>query len=77
MRCFINSDNFTQKLKAIREKLVLSQEDLGREIGVSFATINRWENGKTKPSRLALNQLKMYLAKQVANGNLLEQENIQ
>ena len=30
-------------------KLLLSQEALSKEIGVSFATINRWENGENEP----------------------------
>ena len=32
-------------IKTVREQLELSQEDLAREIGVSYATVNRWENG--------------------------------
>lgn len=35
----------------IRAHLNLTQEDLGKIVGVSFSTINRWENGKTIPSR--------------------------
>ena len=35
---------------------------LARNLGVSFATVNRWENGKTKPSRLAQDKIR-----QVAN----------
>ncbi|MDR2729184.1 MAG: helix-turn-helix transcriptional regulator, partial [Chitinispirillales bacterium] len=37
----------------VREKLNLSQEDLARALNVSFATINRWENSKNKPVRMA------------------------
>ena len=44
---------FADKVKFVRIKLNLSQEDLARELGVSFATINRWENGSYNPSRLA------------------------
>lgn len=33
----------------IRQKTGLSQEDLGRLLGVSFTTVNRWENGKQAP----------------------------
>ena len=44
---------FADKVKLVRIKLNLSQEDLARELGVSFATINRWENGSYNPSRLA------------------------
>ncbi len=29
----------------IRNRLNASQEDLARMIGISFATVNRWENG--------------------------------
>ena len=45
--------SFAEKVKLVRTKLKLSQEDLARELGVSFATINRWENGSYNPSRLA------------------------
>ena len=45
--------NFAEKVKFVRTELKLSQEDLARELGVSFATINRWENGSYNPSRLA------------------------
>jgi DNA-binding XRE family transcriptional regulator len=45
--------SFAEKVKLVRNELKLSQEDLARELGVSFATINRWENGSYNPSRLA------------------------
>jgi len=49
-------------LKAIRKELSLSQETLARDLNVSYATLNRWENNKVKPSRLALDKLKEYCA---------------
>ena len=55
--------NFCQIVKNIRLTLKLSQEDLARELGVSFATINRWENGKSTPSRLALSAIKEFCEK--------------
>lgn len=45
---------FCEAVKKVREIKGYSQEQLARELNVSFATINRWENGKTEPSRLAL-----------------------
>lgn len=45
--------DFAEKVKFVRSQLKLSQEDLAHELGVSFATINRWENGNYQPSRLA------------------------
>ena len=38
------------KLIKIRASLNLSQEALAYELGVSYATVNRWECGKTVPS---------------------------
>lgn len=45
--------NFSEKVKYVRNKLNLSQEKLAQELGVSYATINRWENGSYNPSHLA------------------------
>jgi len=49
-------------LKAIRKEINISQETLARELNVSYATLNRWENNKAKPSRLAMEKLKNYCA---------------
>lgn len=43
---------FSEKIRLVREKLDLSQEDLARALNLSFATINRWENSKAKPIRI-------------------------
>lgn len=39
-----------EEIRALREHLHLTQEMFARILGVSFATINRWENGKSAPS---------------------------
>ena len=44
--------DFPATVKMVREKMNMSQEDLARALNVSFATINRWENGKTHPNNL-------------------------
>lgn len=38
-------------VSAIRRKVGLSQEALAHELGVSFATVNAWERGRSKPHR--------------------------
>lgn len=38
-----------QRIQLLRKRLNLSQEQLATRLGVSFATINRWEAGKSKP----------------------------
>ena len=40
-------------IQAIRAKLDLTQEQLAERLGVSFATVNRWEGGVTMPQRAA------------------------
>lgn len=64
------STKISTLVKEIRKQLELSQEDLARELGVSFATINRWENGKTAPSRLAKAQLMSLCKEKTAKGLL-------
>ncbi|MBD2336138.1 helix-turn-helix transcriptional regulator [Calothrix sp. FACHB-156] len=44
-------------IRDIRQQLNLSQEEFASAIGVTFSTVNRWENGHTKPSRLAANNI--------------------
>lgn len=48
----------SKEIKLIRSLLDLTQEDLAKEIGVSFETINRWEMGKAEIE--AYNKEKLY-----------------
>lgn len=41
---------FAEKIRFLRGKLYISQQALAKELGVSFATVNRWENGHTNPN---------------------------
>lgn len=41
---------FADKVKHVRKKLYLSQEALAQQVGVSYATINRWENEHGLPN---------------------------
>jgi len=45
-------------LPEIRTRLNVSQDDLAKMIGVSFATVNRWENGHSRPNKAV--QLRLY-----------------
>lgn len=46
---------FSDQVKYVRNQLNLSQKKFADLLGVSFATINRWENSKNEPSQLAKN----------------------
>ena len=45
----LDSKDISRVVKEIRSKLNLSQEELAAKLGVSFATLNRWENEKITP----------------------------
>ena len=45
------SNELSYKLLKIRQNLSLSQEDLAKKPGVSFATVNRWENDHSSPRK--------------------------
>ena len=48
--------DFSKRCLDVRMKLNLSQEMLARKLDVSFATVNRWENGKSKPQNLVMHR---------------------
>jgi transcriptional regulator with XRE-family HTH domain len=48
---------FEDIIKKVRKQLGITQEQLARELDISFSTINRWENGHTSPSKLAKRRL--------------------
>lgn len=46
-----------QQIRQLRLEMGLTQEQFAVRLGVSFPTVNRWENQKAKPSPLALQKL--------------------
>ena len=48
-----DQQNIPPTLQAIRARLDLTQEQLAGRLGVSFATVNRWEGGVTRPQKAA------------------------
>lgn len=42
---------FKDKLIYARATLKYSQSKMAKELGVSYATVNRWENGNNAPSK--------------------------
>ena len=48
-----SKDTLPATLRAIRAALNLTQEQLGARLGVSFATVNRWEGGASQPQKAA------------------------
>lgn len=44
-------------IRTLRRRLNLTQEKMAARLGVTFPTINRWENGRARPSPLALHRI--------------------
>ena len=44
----------TEQLTGIRSRLAMTQEQMARLLGVSFASVNRWEAGHSSPTGPAL-----------------------
>ncbi|HUV57001.1 MAG TPA: helix-turn-helix domain-containing protein [Dehalococcoidales bacterium] len=55
-------------IKAIRVRLNLTQEQLAQRIGVSWATVARWERGAGKPSPLAQKAIENLLKETTEGG---------
>ena len=51
-----------QLVRELRQAMKLSQEKFANELGMTFPTINRWENGRAMPSPLALKQIDILLS---------------
>ena len=41
---------YAESIKKLRSKMLLTQMEFADYLGVSFASINRWETGKFEPT---------------------------
>jgi DNA-binding transcriptional regulator YiaG len=53
----MDKTDISKVLKELRRALELTQEQFAAKIGVTFTTINRWENKRGKPSPLAMKRI--------------------
>ncbi len=51
------STRFPERLRALRKKKHMSQEELGRLCGVGGPAVHRWETGQTEPDLETLRHL--------------------
>ena len=63
-----NMESIGEYIRHFRSVKGWSQEQLARKIGVSWNTVQRWESGKTKPSQLAMQKLKIWLSETLDKG---------
>ncbi len=60
--------DISRLVRELRERTGLTQEKFAARLGVTFPTINRWENGRAKPSPLAMQRLEELLRSMGDNG---------
>ena len=45
--------DYQKAVKDLRDKLIMTQAEFAKMFGVSFTSINRWENGLNRPTTTA------------------------
>jgi transcriptional regulator with XRE-family HTH domain len=61
--------NVPRFIREIRKRTGLTQEKFAARLGVTFPTINRWENGRARPSPLAMQKIEELLRTMGSGGN--------
>jgi len=46
-------EEMSELVRALRRQLKMTQEEFAHELGITVGTVNRWENGRFRPSKLA------------------------
>ena len=46
-------ENMTDFIRHLRRHLGMTQEEFAHSLGITVGTVNRWENGRFSPSKLA------------------------
>ena len=63
-------------IRELRERTGLTQEKFAAMLGVTFPTINRWENGRSRPSPLAMQKIEELARKLGRKGSDLPKERL-
>lgn len=58
-------------IRELRLETGLTQEQFAAHLGVTYSTINRWENGRGKPSPLAMQKIEGMLKQMDDHGREL------
>ncbi|MCI5940696.1 helix-turn-helix domain-containing protein [bacterium] len=54
---------YKDAIKELRKRMLVSQSELAEILGVSFATVNRWEQGLHQPTYKAKRKLRNLFSK--------------
>ena len=65
---------FQDQIKFVRMQLQLSQEELARQMGISFATVSRWERENRKPQLAILGKFYSFCQRNGIEINLTDDD---
>lgn len=69
----VNQPSIGKLIRELRLETGLTQEQFAATLGVTHSTMNRWENGRSNPSPLAMRKVEEMLRQMGDRGNdLLE-----
>ncbi len=69
----INPQELSQFIRELRQSTGLTQEQFAAFLGVTYPTINRWENGRTKASPMAMKLIEQKLLEMGERGSDLRE----
>lgn len=53
----MKNENIPALIRELRQRLNLTQEQFAQKVGVTYSTVNHWENGKRVPQPFLLRRL--------------------
>ena len=72
----VKTMDFQDQVKFVRMHLQLSQEELARQMGISFATVSRWERENRKPQLALLGKFYSFCKRNGIEIDLSDNSNI-
>ena len=72
----VKTMDFQEQVKFVRMYLQLSQEEFARQMGISFATVSRWERENRKPQLALLGKFYSFCKRNGIEVDLSDNTNI-
>lgn len=66
----MRTEDIPALVKELRQRLRLTQEQFAQHIGVTYSTVNHWENGKRTPLPFLIKRLEEMKAELDQGGSL-------
>lgn len=62
--------SFSTDIKKVRLDMLMTQQEFAEALGLAYSTINRWENGKGKPTLKAMKAIDAFCKKNNIDFNI-------